>query len=138
VYAQNCSPPTPKSRNKIEGLDYRQTGIYNELLPAALALAHLFRAAAAIFALATALIFRLALVGFMGGFALVFAHLALCAAAIANLPASLILRLIFRTPVVISEDSRVAESSLFNSSILSTRSAAFLNWCDASDNKFIM
>ncbi|HTV43346.1 MAG TPA: hypothetical protein VMF08_22480 [Candidatus Sulfotelmatobacter sp.] len=48
-------------------MNYHQTGIYSELLPAALALAHLFRAASAIFALAAALIFRLALARLSSG-----------------------------------------------------------------------
>ena len=82
--------------NEIRRVGLPSNRNYNELLPAALALAHLFRAAAAIFALVAALIFLMDLAGLIKDFALVLAHLALCAAAIANLPASLILRLIFR------------------------------------------
>lgn len=100
---------------------------YKAFLPAAFAFAHLLRAAAAIFALPAALIFRLALAGFKTDSVFAFAHLALCAAAIANLPAALILRLIFRASVAISEDPSVAESCAFNFSISSTMSAAFLN-----------
>jgi hypothetical protein len=68
---------------------------YHLLLPAAFAFAHLAFAVAAIFALATALIFRLALVPF--DFPLAFAHLALCAAAILALAAADILRSPFMT-----------------------------------------
>jgi hypothetical protein len=70
---------------------------YNFDLPAALALAHRFFAAADILALAAALILRLA---FLTGFAeedfpLTFAHRAFCAAMILALPAALIFRLFF-------------------------------------------
>jgi hypothetical protein len=111
--------------------------IHNDFFPAAFTLAHLALAAAAIFARPAALIFRLPVLAFED-LPVILAQRALCAAAIANLPARLILRLIFRASVAIPEEPRVAESSFFNFSISSTRSAAFLNWCEASDSNFIM
>ena len=67
---------------------------YSLLFPAALAFAQRFFAAAEIFALAAALILRLAfLTGFTADFRpLTFAHLARCPAAIFRLPAALIFR----------------------------------------------
>jgi hypothetical protein len=107
-------------------------------LPTAFALAQRAFAAAAILALAAALIVRLATflaVGFAIDFTL--AHRAFCPAAIASLPAALILRLFFGDLVAVEDEPRAADNSPFNFSILSTMSAARLNWWDASDSKFI-
>jgi hypothetical protein len=70
---------------------------YSFVLPAALAFAQRFLAAAEIFALAAALILRLTfLTGFADNFLpFIFAHRAFCAAAILALPAALILRFFF-------------------------------------------
>jgi hypothetical protein len=114
--------------------------IYNEFLPAAFALAHLFRAAAAIFALAAGLIFLFLAV--LGVATSTFAHRALCAAAILALPAALILRLAGLwttngdgTPFPPPPASSF--SSLSKATILSLMSAACFSCADVSDSKFM-
>jgi hypothetical protein len=90
-------------------------------------------AAAAIFALAAALILRLA---FLTGFAaifcpLTFAHLALAAAAIFALPAALILRFFFGATAVTDfvESPKIRPSSFSSDWILSFMLAARRNCC---------
>lgn len=87
-------------------LDVSRFSHYSLDLPAALALAQRFFAAAEIFALAAALILRLAfLTVFATGFVpFTFAHLAFCAAAILALPAALIFRLRFGSASVTDLD----------------------------------
>lgn len=114
---------------------------YKVFFPAAFALAQRAFAAAAILALAAALIVRLTILlaaGVAMDFIFLFAHRAFCAAAIASLPAALMRFFLRGAFAAAGEEPRAADNSPFNSSILSTMSAACLNWWDASDSKFMV
>lgn len=101
---------------------------YSFDLPAALAFAQRFLAAAEIFALAAALISRLAfLTGFAADFRpFIFAHLARCAAAIFRLPAVLIFRRL-GGEVALSGLANSRESCFCSDSILCLMLAARSN-----------
>ena len=104
---------------------------YSVFFPAALAFFQRALAAAAIFALAAALILRLAfLTGFSAVFCpLTFAHRAREAAAILALPAALILRFFFGATVVLDfvEVTKIRPSSFSSDWILSFMLAARRN-----------